>query len=361
MTLSDIALQRLKNQQLAGTGFKTPKDMVWYMGAVQAQDYTMAKWAIGARLPTASDKSIELAINRGDIIRTHVLRPTWHFVSAKDIRWMLALTGPRILSATASGFRLLGLEERLARRSNMLIAKALAGNKQLTRAELMAVLAGAGIKANSLQAIHLMLHAELDAVVCNGAMRGKQFTYTLLDEKVPQTNAFQKEEALAKLALRYFTSHGPATLPDFAWWSGLTMADARAGLEANKKRLLSEKVNGQEYWFSGNAENIAGSKETVLFLPAYDEFMISYKDRAVSVDAAFTKKIITRNGIFNPVIVVNGKVTGTWKRSIKKGIIEITPLFFKRSDRLKKNVIDSATAYFGTFSGAKTKIIYNKK
>ena len=192
MTISEIATQRLINQQLLGTKFTTVKEMVSHLGAVQAQDYEMAKWAIGIRL-SKTEKQVELAINNGDIIRTHILRPTWHLVSADDIRWMLALTAPHIKSALAFAWRSLELDEKIFKRTNGIIQRALAGGKHVTRAELMSLLQKKGIGINPLRSTHLMYRAELEGIVCNGPKREKQLTYALLDERVPAGKPLKKE------------------------------------------------------------------------------------------------------------------------------------------------------------------------
>lgn len=185
------------------------------MGAVQSQDFAAAKWAIGLRLPESKDTEIERVFNDGEILRTHVLRPTWHFVAPEDIRWMLALTAPRVNQCISYYYRKLELDAAVFKKSNEIIIKALEGGSQLTRAKLMLKLEQAGILTNDLRSNHLMIRAELDAVVCSGARKGKQFTYALLEERVPPAKTLSRDEALAELSARYFTSHGAATLQDF--------------------------------------------------------------------------------------------------------------------------------------------------
>ena len=226
-----IAHHRLRQQQLAAPRFPTPEEVVAWLGAVQAQDYLGAKWALGLRLPETTDAAIEQAFADGAILRTHVLRPTWHFVAPADIRWMQALTGGRVLAANGYMVRQHGLEEATFQRSNAALAGALTGGNFLTRNELGAALAAAGIHAEGNRLAYLVMRAELDALICSGPRRGKQFTYALLEERVPPAPALTPEEALAELTRRYFTGHGPATLQDFSRWSGLTVADARQGVD----------------------------------------------------------------------------------------------------------------------------------
>jgi len=358
MTIADIVKQRLINQQFVGTKFTTPKEMVSHLAAVQAQDYEMAKWAVGIRL-SKTENEIEHAIDNGDIIRTHILRPTWHLVSADDIRWMLALTAPHVKSAVASAWRSLELDEKIFRRANGIIQKALAGRNYLTRAELMSMLQKKGIGINTLRSIHLMYRAELDGIVCNGRKREKQFTYALLDERVPFGKILKKEEALAELAKKYFNSHGYATLQDFCWWSGLTVANAKMGLDSIKSKLDSVKINNQIYWIYHTSSSKMKEFESILFLPAFDEFIVSYKDRSPSLDQKIAKQVITSNGIFRPTIVVNGKVEGLWKRTLKKDHVLIEPHFFKSRNRLKKNALSEAVNHYEYFLGMKTIIKTN--
>ena len=235
MKNSKIADLRLHNQGLSETIFKDPVSVVAQLGAVQAQDYAAAKWAVAQRTKGITDAAMDQALADGTIIRTHILRPTWHFVTPADIRWMLALTAPRIHAFSFTYYRKLELDKAIFKRTNTLLIKALQGGKQLTRAELKSVLKKNSITSDDpLRFTYLIIHAELDGVICSGGRRGKQFTYALLDERVLPTKALGRDEALAELAIRYFTSHGPATLKDYIWWSGLTAQDARNGLEMIK-------------------------------------------------------------------------------------------------------------------------------
>lgn len=321
-----IPALRLHNQKITANDLPTPESVVAHLGAVQAQDFPMSKLAVGLRLPGATDADIEAALNAGILVRTHVLRPTWHLVSGLDVRWMLALTGKHIKAASASRDRDLGLDAGLYARANDLIARALEGGKHLTRSELMQALEDGGIPTDSSRAVHFMMNAETDALVCNGVPRGKELTYALLDEKVSPGPVLSREESISTLAMRYFSSHAPATLADFHWWSGLPMPDARAGLESIKKHLHPFDWEGKTYWYGDTTP--LQSVETVFFLPAFDEYTVSYKDRSAVFEPRWHKEAITANGIFKPIIVVNGQVTGIWKRSIKKNKLLIEPTFF---------------------------------
>jgi hypothetical protein len=328
MTNLDIAHQRLHNQLITQRMFEKPGDVVQWLGAVQAQDYAAAKWALGLRMQGAIDESIEQAFAGGTILRTHVMRPTWHFVAPADIRWMLALTAPRVHKALGYYNRKLELDDAVFRYTHAVLANTLQGGKQLTRDELVFALQQAGIATdNILRFTHIMMRAELDGIVCSGARRGKQFTYALLDERAPQGRTLDRDEALAELTTRYFTSHGPATVQDFVWWSGLTAIDAKAGLEMVKPRLVHEVVDGQTYWFSPSTPRVQGLSQAAYLLPNYDEYTVGYTDRSAIFDALHTNKLDPRGGLLANTMVLDGQVIGTWKRTFKKNtvVIEINP------------------------------------
>lgn len=356
MNLKDIAHLRLVNQQIAGTTFQNVKDLVGWMGAMQAQDYAMVKWAVGVRLPHSTDQSIEAAINKGEIIRTHLLRPTWHLVSADDIYWLLALTAPRIKASLKTRHRELGLSETVMTKSRTIIENALSGGQHLTREALIAELQKANIATDNNRASHIFSRAELDGVICSGAVKGKKQTYALLEERVPKTSPLAKEEALARLARKYFTSHNPTTLQDFAWWSGLSVSDARQALESVQSDFVSETIDSQPYWFSNASSTPKTGQESVYLLPAFDEFIISYKDRSASLPFENHNKAVSNNGIFWPIIVVNGQVTGTWKRTVKKDTVIVEIKHFNQTNKPTMGLIEKAARQFGNFLGKKTEI-----
>lgn len=352
MTNLDIAYQRLHNQNIASSLFEKPGDIVQWLGAVQAQDYAAAKWALGLRLQGVTSDDIEQAFTDGAILRTHLMRPTWHFVSPTDIRWLLALTAPRVNAATAYYYRKFELDETIFQCSNAVFVKGLQGGKQLIRPELVSVLQHAGIATDDLRLTHILFHAELDGVICSGARRGKQFTYALLDERVPQARLLDRDEALAELARRYFTSHGPATLPDFVWWSGLTVTDARSGLAMVKSQLMHEIIDEQTYWFAPSPSPAKDLSQTVYLLPNYDEYMVGYTDRSAVFDALQTDKLDSRGNIlFNHTIVLAGQVVGTWKRTIKKGEVILTPSFFTALNTAETDAFAASVNRYGTFLG----------
>ena len=347
----DVVRARLRTHLLSGGGLKKPEDVVRWMGAVQAQEYANTKWALGLRMRQANDAMVERAFESGAILRTHVLRPTWHFVTAADIRWMLALTGPRVSAAMSPYNRRLELDAAVFRRSQRLIGAALRGGAQLTRRELKAVLERGGIHVDGAQRLaHITMQAEVDGVICSGARRSKQFTYALLDERVPPVPALSRDHALAELTRRYFASHGPAQVHDFAWWSGLTIRDARVGLEMVASALASEIVDGRTYWFSSSARTMRSQSCSAVVLPLYDEYLIAYKDRSAALDAARWNPYVLGDVYMAP-IVVDGKVVGGWKRALQKNRLEISLTLFVRLARAARRAVEQSAHAYAEFLG----------
>jgi hypothetical protein len=348
---SKIAWTRLHCQRLTAGRLARPEEVVGWLGAVQAQEYQLAKWGLALRTRRASDASVERAFAAGRILRTHVMRATWHFVTPADIRWLLALTAPRVRAAVAYYDRQLGITPALIARANRAIATALAGGAQLTRAELAAALAGAGVRADGTQGLaHVIMHAELDAVICSGARRGKQPTYALLDDRAPATRPRTREEALAELVRRYFTSHGPAQLKDFVWWSGLTSAEARIGLEMSRHHLAEEEFAGTRYWLAPSARTLGQPRRAAYLLQPYDEFLIAYKDRSASLDPGLWKRGAGRGPYAAPV-VLDGRVVGGWRRTSTGDRVSVTFDLPRRLGSADARLVEEAARRYGDFLG----------
>jgi len=347
VTFNDIPYLRLARQQVQEPTISDPEKLVAWMGAMQAQDFPMAKWAIGIRTGVTNQNAIINAIDKGHIIRTHVLRPTWHFVAAKDAQWMLDLTAPYIKRSLVSRHRELEITTALLKKSYRVMEKVLSGGVQLTREALVGKLTAAKIATHDQRAVHILLHAELDRLICSGALQGNKNTYALVAERIQNPLSLDHEQALATLAARYFTSHGPATAQDFTWWSGLPATEARKGIESIKGNFRSEKIEGQTYWFH-SGKNIGRERpDTVHLLPAFDEFIISYKDRTACLPLINHKTTISMNGFFRPVVVINGKVTGVWKRSVAKKKVVLEMEFFPKEKAHKKKELKELIAAAG--------------
>ncbi len=310
-------------------------------------------------MPGSSEKIIEDAVNNGEIIRAHLLRPTWHFAANEDVCWMLELTAQHIKSSLKSRHKNLGLDTEAIKRSNRIIEKSLSGGNHLSREELMSELIKAKFDVSENRSSHFMLMAELEGIVCSGAAKGKKQTYALFDEHVAKSKTIKRDEALAKLTERYFTSHGPATLKDFVWWSGLPVADARNAIEMVKSKFISEIIDEKEYWFVDSIKIPKKIKESAYLLPAYDEFTISYTDRCAVLNPNAIDKAISNNGIFRPIIVVNGQVVGLWKPVKTKDKINIETEFFVKLDKAVKSLIKNKVQEFNEFVDLEIKLVFN--
>ncbi|HTU60110.1 MAG TPA: winged helix DNA-binding domain-containing protein, partial [Polyangiales bacterium] len=298
-THAAIAKRRLINERLIGALFRTPEEVVESLCAVQAQDYLGALWALGQRLPTSTESDVEKAFQAGRILRTHVLRPTWHFVLPADIAWLLELTAPRIKAVSAYYLRKEGLDDaKTVLKSQRVLARALEGGQFLTREELVGALADAGIQAAGLRLGYLLILAELDAVICSGPRRGKQFTYASFEERVPAVPKRSRAEALAELAQRYVGSHGPATIHDLAWWSGLSVTDAKRAVAACSPALESCSVEGKTFWFCSEQRSARMPTPCVHLLPNYDEFLIAYKHHEVTLAPNLVQPLGRENNVF---------------------------------------------------------------
>ncbi|MCA1726773.1 MAG: winged helix DNA-binding domain-containing protein, partial [Actinobacteria bacterium] len=316
MDAQDIVRRRMRAQGLWGRArFGSAEEVVGWLGAVQAQEYAYAKWSLGQRARGVSDADVEAAVADGRIIRTHVLRPTWHFVLPSDLRWMLGLTAGRVRQRMAVYDAELGLDSAVYRRAFRVIARALDGGDHLTRAELSDALGRGGVEATGRRLGHVMLGAELSAVACSGAPRGKQQTYTAFDSRVPPS-ALGGDEALAELVGRYLTSHGPATVKDFVWWSGLLTGDVRLGISMLGDELERVEVDGREYWFAPGTAGRAPARGRVDLVQAYDETIVGYTQSRDVVNPAAGE----RNPAVRPLLhafLVDGRVAGTWTARVQ--------------------------------------------
>lgn len=355
MNLSDIVSLRLQNQHLIGEKLKNPQQVVAQLGAVQAQDFAAGKWGIGQRIKDATDEDIERAFNDGLILRTHVMRPTWHFVLPSEIRSMLALTAPRVKKFLAHYDRKLELDPPFLSRCNRIFTKVLEDGNFRTRSELATELEKNNIIAKGQRLGHIVAYAELDALICSGPRRGKQFTYALLEERAPKVKRVPHDEALGKLALTYFTSHGPAQIKDFAWWAGLTIKDATAGLHSIKSKLQDETLDFKTYWFSHTETIVKEPLHTVHLLSIYDEYVIAYKDRNALGGGRYVEKFIAMGNALTSVLLLDGLLVGTWKKSIKKDHVQITISPMRKLQKLERESIEREIKYYGKFLSLSTK------
>ncbi len=347
----NIGALRLQNQQITQTRCNTPEQVVAWMGGMQGQDFAGVKWSIGLRLPQAVESGVERAIDEAKIIRTWPMRGTLHFVAAADVRWILALTSTKNLPASARRRQNLELDDKTLQRCHEDFTKTLHGGKQKTRDEMYAVLAGAGISTEGQRGYHILWNAALHGLICFAAIKDKEQSFALLDEWVAPSKGKTRDEALAELALRYFTSRGPATVQDFIWWSGLSAGEARVGFEAIKSHLVQETVNKQTYWMPPDID-VPKEQMSAFALPGFDEYLLGYKDRSAVLDAEHSEMVCPGgNGVFAPTIVINGRVVGTWKRSIKKNSVEIVAMPFATLNKSARRAFNQAAQRYAAFIG----------
>jgi hypothetical protein len=359
MTLNPDYISSLRsfNQQITVSKFKTAQEIASWLGAIQAQDYNMAKWALGIRLQNSTEIFINKEIDSGSIIRTHLLRPTWHFVSSNDIYWIQELTAPQIKSSLKYRDKQLGLTDNIFRKCNRIFEKILRDKNHKTREELIQELINARIKVDNNRASHIFLRAEIDGIICSGKQKGGKPTYAILAEWVPIKNRIYRDEALKELALRYFSSRGPATVQDFSWWSGLSSSNSKLALELNKSNLISETIENKTFWFVDSSRLTKLINKESYLLPAYDEFLISYRDRTASLLSIDNKKTISDNGIFYPTILMGGQIIGTWKRNIKDNHIILKINLFKTDNPDFGRICGKSISRYSKFYDKETEII----
>ncbi len=355
MNNANIPHTRLMNQHIARGELTSPGEVVHWFGAIQAQDYLGSLWAIGLRMQTATEQVIEQAIIDKQFIRTWPMRGTLHFVSPQDIRWMLKLMASRIMKGSAGRHKQLELTEEVFMKCRKIVIHTLQGNKHITRQDLYKRLEESGIYVATTpigsRGLHILGHLAMEGLICFGPRAGKQQTFVLLDEWVPPVKHLTAEESLAEITIRYFNSHGPATLQDFVWWTGLTVTDAKKGIELVKTKLQQETIEGQTYWF-GNIATVQAKKtnpKTAYLLPAFDEYTVSYKNRNHVLDPQFARKVNNGGGLLNPIIVIDGLVVGTWKRTFKKNTVIVTPSLFKQLSKQELAAIEATAAQYSKF------------
>jgi winged helix DNA-binding protein len=357
----DVARWRLRSQHLVGPHAASAGEAVGSLLAVQAENPSQAAWAVAARTHRPDPADLATQLDEGAVVRTHVLRPTWHFVSPADIRWMLQLTAPRVQALSATYYRQCGLEAHTLARGDEVLAKTLQGGQHLTRAELAIALRAAGVPTQDLRLTLLVMHAELQAAICSGPRRGKQFTYAALDERAPAARTLARDEALVALARRYFASHGPAQARDFAWWSGLKIADATAAISALDGELEPLRAGGQTFWVgtrTGSASrrpraaSPLAATHAVRLLPSYDEYLVSCRDHAALLDPRLLRALGAAESILSShVITGDGRVVGDWQREIGRDRVTVQVRLAVPGDRALRTALETEVERYGRFLG----------
>ena len=349
---TEVVHRRLASQFLVGTPLEAPEEVVRALGAVQSQDYAGGQWAIGMRTRASTAADVEAAVISGAILRTHVLRPTWHFVAREDIRWMLQLTGPRVSAVMGTYNEKFGLTPAIYRRSHRVIAKALAGGVPLTRRELAESLRTAGIDTSDFRLVRLVMQAEVDGLICSGPRRGAQFTYALLDDRAPAADRIDRDEALARLAAIYFRTRGPASAHDFAWWSGLTVGDARRAMDILGPTLARIEVDGRPLAMIETGRVATASAKAGHLLPNYDEYFIGHRDRSfIGLRIGGVDLVTGGDARIGHVVVVGGQLVGRWKRVGAAQATTVEAVFMTRMSRDERAAVGRARDRLEQFLG----------
>jgi hypothetical protein len=347
----DIAELRLHNQHLRGTPLATPEAVVGWLGAMQAQEYPVAKWSVAQRARAVGNEMMDHAVAAGTILRTHILRPTWHFVLPADIRWMLKVSAPRVNALNAYYYRKLGLDERTLAKSGGLLGRALAEGEHLTRKDIAGVLDRAGIPAEGLRLGYVLMRAELDGIICSGAPKGKQQTYASLGDRAPKPDDRDRDEGLAELVRRFFSSRGPATLRDFLTWSSLTAAEGRAGLDAVSTEFEHEDIDGRTYWFADSSPEPRKSRGRIDLLQGYDEYIMSYRESRDVMWEDSPSPANPQTSVFTHAIVLDGRLVGHWRRVPKTAEALIESSWYWAPDEVQTRSFNAAVDRFGRFLG----------
>jgi len=321
----ELARRRLRNSRLTGERFREPGEAVRWHLAMQAQDYGPAKWSIGQRSIGLSDADVDQALADGSIIRTHVLRPTWHFVARDDLRWLMALSGPRVQQGNGPRYRELGLDARTRGRAEKAIVRALDGGNRMTRSEIADALDAAGIDREGQRMPYVLMHCELEAVIGSGGLRGMQQTYALLDDRAPAGSRFDHDEALTELARRYLASHGPATVKDLSWWSGLTLADVRKALHHLGSGVQSDEIDGVALWSVASQDGPPPSPRGAHLLQTYDELVVGFSESRFLRDpgAAIARAAWKGRSFPSGVLLLGDRIGGHWRRTIEPKAVRI--------------------------------------
>ncbi|WP_017814899.1 winged helix DNA-binding domain-containing protein [Paenibacillus shenyangensis] len=345
MENKEIAYRRLRTQHITGAKENTAAEVVQRLGAVQAQDYAQALWAIGSRMHNADVTAVEQAIANREIVLTWPMRGTLHFVPAADIRWMLRLLASRIYSRLRGKLEQQELKFKQMMLAEKIILDALREHKQMRRVDLMKLLEYEGIATANGQGYNVLLYLAHSGLICMGPLEGKQQTFVLLDDWLPKVRDWSMEESLKELATRYFTGHGPATVYDFVWWSGLPIREARKGLEAARTNLLLERQGGTEYWMGAEPSTASIPDSAVHLLAGYDEYLLGYKERSAIVKKEYAPLISGKNAVFAPMLVIDGEIVGLWKRKIRKEKVDISVHPFTTLKSGQQEIIEAAQRY----------------
>lgn len=353
----EIARRRMFAQRLWGAPFDDASAALRAVGAVQSQEFAVAKWSLGQRSKGSDEGRVDRLYAEGAILRTHALRPTWHFVLPEDIGWLQALTGPRVNARNGPIYRRLELDVETFATSQSAIAGALEGGPHLTRTELAAVLERAGITASGSRLAHIVMQAELDGLICSGAPNGRQHTYALLDERSPNALRLDRTEALAEMTRRFFTTRGPATAKDFVWWSSLPLADVRSGLEMVRSDLACEVVDGRTYWFAPIPLPRKRKSPSIDLVQGFDEVMVPYSESRDVLFEWFRPSPSLGRPLYLHAVLLDGRLIGHWKPIRDRAGSRVEAWCYRKLDTAEGKSLEAAVERYAGFLGEQVTLI----
>lgn len=343
----------MHNLRLSGGRVEAPENVVRSLGAMQSQDYGPAKWSVGQRMAHGNEADLDRAYLEGRILRTHVLRPTWHFVHPDDITWLLELTAPRIQIMNRSRYRQLGLDDRVLERTRMLLLRTLKGANHLTRNAVRELLAKNRIETDTSRLSYILMYAELKGTICSGGLRGKQHTYALVEERAPDAIVLDADAALLELILRYFSSHGPASEKDLRWWSSLTLQEIRRGLDLAGDKLSSDDIDGTRMYFVDSPHASRKRSPHVHLLQTYDEYIVGYSETRGVIDATgLGRKRWSSSNAFRGVVILDTQMVGEWKRRFDKGTLRFEISLYEKWDDRRMKALRRAAEVVADFFDA---------
>jgi len=349
---------RLIAQRIVTPAATTPVETVRWMLALQAQDFPGVKWSVGLRQRSGTQAAVEAACDAGEIVRSWPMRGTLHLVAAEDLKWMLELTTPRSVASAGDRRAYLGIGDLDVERARDLALAALTGGRVMSREALLASIAAGGVSTQGQRGYHLLWYLAQTGSLVLGPVDARQQTFALLDEWVPHPRRLEPDEALGELARRFFASHGPATAKDLARWSGVTMAQVRAGISVAGAALTTLDLDGVPHFLAPEALDVAAPAARVHLLPGFDEYVLGYQDRTAFLAPGHSQAIVPGgNGVFRPTIIVDGAVAGTWRRTVKAREVVVEPAPFVPLPRPIQARLRDAVEAYGAYLGQPVRLI----
>lgn len=356
-----VAARRLHATGLTEPSTTTPEEVVARHGAIQAQEYAHARWSIAQRSPGTTAGDVDDALAEGSLVRTHVLRPTWHLAARDDLRWLLAATAHRVRRLTAARRRELGLDDGVLASADEAVSSALRAGARLTRAQIAEVLDHAGIDRTGQRLPHILMHCELVGAICSGGLDGGAHTYALVDERVPRAPVAERAEAVAMLVRRYLEGHGLATAADIAWWASLTVREVAAALSDLEPAVEAVRVAGFDMWASAPVVDAVPRPRAVRFLQAYDELVVGYGESRFAGDArAGAARLGGRPGVPAALVIAGGRIAGHWRRTIGRDVVVIEVHAYGAAGPARMRALEEEAAALGRFVGRRPELRFSR-